>query len=116
MASFPNEFYCPITFGLMQDPVIAADGHTYEREAIEQWLVNNITSPKTNLPLISTNLIANIALRNTIRDMLAKQPLHFQTPKLVGTAGKIGVDVGLNCLAATSTGRLYGRNFKATFD
>ena len=84
MASFPNEFYCPITFGLMQDPVIAADGHTYEREAIEQWLVNNITSPKTNLPLPSTNLIPNIALRNTIRDMLAKQPLHFQTPKLVG--------------------------------
>jgi Mg-chelatase subunit ChlD len=83
-SSIPNEFYCPITFGLMQDPVIAADGHTYEREAIEQWLVNNFTSPKTNLPLASTNLIPNIALRNTIRDMLAKQPLHFQTPKLVG--------------------------------
>ena len=82
--SIPNEFYCPITFGLMQDPVIAADGHTYEREAIEQWLMNHSTSPKTNLPLSSTNLIANIALRNTIRDMLAKQPLHFQTPKLVG--------------------------------
>jgi Hint-domain/U-box domain/VWA / Hh protein intein-like/von Willebrand factor type A domain len=83
-SSIPNEFYCPITFGLMQDPVIAADGHTYEREAIEQWLVNHSTSPKTNLPLTSTNLIPNIALRNTIRDMLAKQPLHFQTPKLVG--------------------------------
>ena len=82
--AFPNEFYCPITFGLMQNPVIAEDGHTYEREAIEQWFVNHSTSPKTNLPLTSTNLIANIALRNTIRDMLAKQPLHFQTPKLVG--------------------------------
>jgi len=83
-SSIPNEFYCPITFGLMQDPVIAADGHTYEREAIEQWLMNHSTSPKTNLPLTSSNLIPNIALRNTIRDMLAKQPLHFQTPKLVG--------------------------------
>lgn len=83
-SAIPNEFYCPITFGLMTDPVIAEDGHTYEREAIEQWFVNHNTSPKTNLPLISTNLIANIALRNTIRDMLAKQPLHFQTPKLVG--------------------------------
>ena len=83
-SAIPNEFYCPITFGLMTDPVIAEDGHTYEREAIEQWFVNHSTSPKTNLPLVSTNLIANIALRNTIRDMLAKQPLHFQTPKLVG--------------------------------
>ena len=83
-SAIPNEFYCPITFGLMTDPVIAEDGHTYEREAIEQWFVNHSTSPKTNLPLISMNLIANIALRNTIRDMLAKQPLHFQTPKLVG--------------------------------
>ena len=83
-SAIPNEFYCPITFCLMQDPVIATDGYTYEREAIEQWLVNHNTSPKTNLPLTSKNLIVNYALRNAIRDMLDKQPLHFQTPKLVG--------------------------------
>ena len=33
-----------------------------------------------------------------------------------GSAGKVGLDVGLNCLAATSDGRIYGRNFKPLFD
>ena len=31
----PDIFQCPITFDLMRDPVIAADGHSYERSAIE---------------------------------------------------------------------------------
>ena len=29
---------CPITLELMRDPVMAADGHTYEREALLRWL------------------------------------------------------------------------------
>ena len=33
-----------------------------------------------------------------------------------GSSGKIGVDVGLNVLAATSDGTLYGRSFKRKFD
>ncbi|CAN0146708.1 unnamed protein product, partial [Laminaria digitata] len=41
-----DEFSCPITRELMRDPVIAADGHTYDREAIEMWLRNHDTSPK----------------------------------------------------------------------
>ncbi len=32
----------------MQDPVVAADGYTYERHAIEQWLGAHRTSPMTN--------------------------------------------------------------------
>lgn len=32
----------------MRDPVIAADGHTYDREAIEMWLRNHDTSPKVS--------------------------------------------------------------------
>lgn len=34
----PNDLYCPIDRVLMtEDPVLAADGVTYEREAIERW-------------------------------------------------------------------------------
>ena len=29
------EFECPLTLELMEDPVVAADGNTYERAAIE---------------------------------------------------------------------------------
>lgn len=34
----------------------------------------------------------------------------------IGTAGKVAVDVGLNVLAATSDGRLLGKNFKPKFN
>ena len=40
---------CPITHEIMNDPVIAADGHTYERRAIERWLSQKNYSPMTGL-------------------------------------------------------------------
>ena len=73
-AAIPNDWLCPITLHFMRDPVIAEDGHSYERSAITEWLQHNNTSPKTNLRLRSTNLVPNIALRNTIQDYFAKNP------------------------------------------
>jgi hypothetical protein len=32
----PESFLCPITCALMEDPVVDALGHTYERQTIEQ--------------------------------------------------------------------------------
>jgi hypothetical protein len=29
---------CPICFQLMTDPVVADDGQTYQRRAIEEWI------------------------------------------------------------------------------
>ena len=43
----PDALCCPISMEIMRDPVIAADGHTYERADIELWFANNNTSPKT---------------------------------------------------------------------
>jgi len=34
----PDEFLCPITNDVMEDPVVASDGYTYEKAAIEEWL------------------------------------------------------------------------------
>ena len=64
----PDEFYCPITCELMEDPVLAADGHSYERQAIEAWLATHSTSPKSGQELPSAALIPNHALRNIIAD------------------------------------------------
>jgi len=71
----PNDWLCPITLSVMRDPVIAQDGHSYERSAITEWFLNNNTSPKTNLRLASTHLVTNIALRNTIQEYFAKNPM-----------------------------------------
>jgi hypothetical protein len=35
-SEMPNEFKCPITCDIMSDPVIAWDGHSYERAAIKR--------------------------------------------------------------------------------
>ena len=47
------------------DPVVALDGHTYERRAIEQWFSQGrLTSPVTNLRLPATTLVPNHALKS----------------------------------------------------
>jgi hypothetical protein len=57
---------CPITLCIMQDPVLAMDGHTYERVAIEDWLRRSRASPRTGAPLITELLIPNHAVRAII--------------------------------------------------
>ncbi|CAF3650984.1 unnamed protein product [Rotaria socialis] len=42
---------CPITLQFFRDPVIAADGHAYERAAIVKWIETHGTSPLTREPL-----------------------------------------------------------------
>ena len=34
----PDDLCCPITRELFHDPVLASDGETYERKAIETWI------------------------------------------------------------------------------
>ena len=51
---------------LMDDPVVAADGHTYNREDIENWFKEHSTSPHTNEQLEHKMLIPNIAIRRQI--------------------------------------------------
>ena len=58
-----NEYKCPITADIMKDPVCTADGFTYERAAITEWLRTNDTSPSTGAKLTSKSLISNITVR-----------------------------------------------------
>ena len=54
------ELNCPITHDLFEDPVVAVDGHTYERTAIQTQITSgNQRSPMTNARLSHTTLTAN---------------------------------------------------------
>ncbi|CAN6461651.1 unnamed protein product [Victoria cruziana] len=67
----PSYFICPISQDIMQDPQVAADGFTYEAEALRAWFdTGHDTSPMTNLRLIHLNLVPNLALRSAIRNWL----------------------------------------------
>lgn len=50
----------------MVEPVTTADGYTFEKYAIKQWLLNKGVSPITNLPLKNKDLIENRALKEAI--------------------------------------------------
>ncbi|CAG7909644.1 putative U-box domain-containing protein 53 isoform X1 [Brassica rapa] len=55
----PSHFLCPLLKEVMSDPCVAADGYTYDRRAIEEWMEDHCTSPVTNLPLQNINLLPN---------------------------------------------------------
>ena len=58
-----NDYRCPLTGSKMRDPVTAADGHTYERVAIENWLASSGKSPVTGKPLPHRALVPNLLVR-----------------------------------------------------
>ena len=65
-----SAFSCEI----MEDPVVACDGITYNRSEIEEWFKKHDTSPKTGEILKSKNLIPNISIRNAIEEW--KRVIH----------------------------------------
>jgi serine/threonine protein kinase len=60
-------FLCPISQEVMDVPVMAADGHTYERSMIAQWLTHRMTSPVTNQRMAHMDLVENHIVRSAIR-------------------------------------------------
>lgn len=74
IADIPRHFMCPITFGIMDDPVIAQDGESYERRAIEAWMHNNPTSPLHHTAITDTRLYPNIALKLLIKVYTSAHP------------------------------------------
>ncbi len=60
----------------MQDPVIAADGHTYERQAMEDWLTCHNPSPVTG-PSCKNKLVLDCAaLTITAAQTQGLNPVH----------------------------------------
>ncbi len=63
----------------MVEPVIAADGHTYERAAMQHWLHHHPTSPVTQALLPHTRLVPNLLIKGAIasqRQQLSQAAQH----------------------------------------
>jgi hypothetical protein len=62
-------FRCPITRAFISDPVIASDGHTYEKAAIEAWINRQrgpgemAKSPLNDAITLTTTLTSNLVFR-----------------------------------------------------
>ncbi|PWZ28797.1 U-box domain-containing protein 34 [Zea mays] len=74
LTSVPSHFVCPITQELMEDPHVAADGHSYEHYAIRAWLKRHTTSPVTRSKLQNSSVIPNHSLRGAIQQWKSQLP------------------------------------------
>lgn len=67
-------YFCPLTKKLFKDPVITADGETYEREAIEEWFrKGNITNPNTKIELPNQTIIPNKVLKKLLDELIEEE-------------------------------------------
>ncbi|PIN26980.1 Serine/threonine protein kinase [Handroanthus impetiginosus] len=64
----PKHYYCPIMQEIMDNPHIAADGFTYEHDAIKAWLDRHNVSPVTKQKLQHKMLIPNRTLHSAIQE------------------------------------------------
>lgn len=63
----PSHFVCPILQEVMDDPYVAADGHTYEYRAIKAWLKKHKISPVTKHKLPNSSIIPSHSLHAAIQ-------------------------------------------------
>ena len=66
---------CPITLERFKDPVmLVADGHTYERAALERWLMRSDLSPATGSRLFGDHRTkSNYCVRKLLAELLDEQ-------------------------------------------
>jgi hypothetical protein len=117
---------CPITKKLMLDPVIAADGRTYERAAIEELIAQNprgpVIAPGSNFALKHALLRPDKGRRIAIEDWIKSQPEEVQkgyqqrktaqveNPRLVLEAIKESGDSFFEQLPAELLSRIFGHD------
>ena len=80
--TMPAGFYCPLTRKPLADPVLAADGYSYERAALAAWQAVHGAdlSPKTLQTMPTWAPMPNETLARTIREFRAQQGLHQGGP------------------------------------
>lgn len=69
----PSGFVCPLTMDVMFDPVLDAEGNTYERMSLLQWLKQSPTSPISRQPLSERMVTRNNALRESIHEFMGPE-------------------------------------------
>ncbi|KIE06079.1 hypothetical protein NF27_BL00020, partial [Candidatus Jidaibacter acanthamoeba] len=73
----PNEYICIITQDLMEEPVIAEDGYSYEKESIVRWMREHRNqSPMTRQAMDPGKLIPNRNLKDAIEVYKARIALQ----------------------------------------
>ncbi|XP_073040383.1 U-box domain-containing protein 9-like [Primulina eburnea] len=88
----PEEFRCPLSKEIMRDPVIVANGQTYDRPFIQKWLNSgNRTCPRTQQVLTHTILTPNQLIREMIQQWCKNHGITL-SESLQSEEGLMGAD------------------------
>jgi len=105
----PIDYVCPISKELMQDPVVAADGYSYDRKNISDWFSRcnqrSLRSPVTGGPLKNNSLTDNNNLRSQISSWLG----NTVTPQSLLTSNSdeqvSTINLKINVISASGRGQ-----------
>lgn len=90
----PNYFLCPISLEIMEDPVTAVTGITYDRQSIVQWLEKVPSCPVTKQPLhLDSDLTPNHTLRRLVQHWCVENAMRgiVEIPTPRAPPGKLNV-------------------------
>ena len=91
-------FSCPIMHEIMTDPVVAADGHTYERAAIQRWFdQKKQISPLTGMLMASKTFFPNTTLRKAIEEYRLQQLSGTKRPSPPGPESGLNSSKKVRC-------------------
>ena len=102
----PDALCCPISLELIKNPVVCADGHTYDKESIEEWFEGGSVknSPMTGRPMNWKPQYPNLNLKAQIDEFLQKQA----TPKTDRMSGLSGAQTGTTGTGSSTATRNQG--------
>lgn len=80
LIDIPCELCDPVTHEVLVDPVVGADGKSYERAHLELWLTSHDTSPVTGEQLSHTSFVPNIQLRLLCERLFSPRPPDSSGP------------------------------------
>lgn len=93
-SSIPQEFICPLTGQLFEDPVTLETGQTFERKAIKEWFAQgNRTCPATGKHLEYLAVpFTNLVLKRVIDSWKSEHCRHLLTfaSQIIGNMGGDG--------------------------
>lgn len=98
-----EEFLCPISSGLMYDPVIISSGQTFERSSIQKWFEKgHDVCPKTGLKLVDLSVTPN----TTMRDLILKWSMEhgiIVSDSSIQTSISPSLETSSNSICSTSS-------------
>eukprot|EP01051_Picozoa_sp_SAG22_P010657 SAG22_NODE_970_length_6231_cov_2.345890_2_plen_571_part_00 len=78
--SLLEDTVCPLSLCAFEDPVVAGDGHTYDRHSIEQWMLRSNKSPLTNTRMPAWELRTNYLVKSLLEEVqnIATEPAEIE--------------------------------------